>query len=119
MEDGGGDISRSINHDLRLLGEPGVPESRATTTTDHASGSGSSAAVPIDLAVGESGAGLGAEAPAEVGQGSSDRKRCNTSKVWDDFEPVYTIKNDKRGKDWWEVSLVQTNFVSQQALVHA
>jgi hypothetical protein len=96
MGDSGGDISRSINHNLRLLGEPGVPKSRATATTDHASGSGSSAAAPIDLVVEESGAGQGAEAPAEVGQGSSDCKRCNTSKVWDDFEPVYTIKNDKR-----------------------
>jgi hypothetical protein len=96
MGDGGGDISRSINHDLRLLEEPGVPESRATATTDHASGSGSSAAASIDLIVGESGAGQGAEALTEVGQGSSDRKRCNTSKVWDDFDAVYTIKNGKR-----------------------
>jgi hypothetical protein len=61
-------------------------------STDHGSGSGSTAAAPIDLAVGESGDGQGAEAPAAVGQGSSDHKRCNTPKVWDDFEPVYTIK---------------------------
>jgi hypothetical protein len=95
MGDGSGDISRSTNHDVRLLGEPGDHESHATATFDHGSGSGSSAAAPIDLVVGESGAGQGAEAPAEVGQGSSDCKRCNTSKVWDDFEPVYTIKNGK------------------------
>jgi hypothetical protein len=67
MGDGGGDISHSINHDLRLPGDSGVPESRATATTDHGSGGGSSAAAPIDLAVGESSTGQGAEAPAEVG----------------------------------------------------
>jgi hypothetical protein len=105
MGDGGGDMSRSINHALRLLGEPGDPESCATATTDHGGGSGSTAAAPIDLAVEEPGDGQCAEAPAAVGQGSSDRKRCNTSKVWDGFEPVYTIKNDMRvrtgGKCHW------------------
>jgi hypothetical protein len=34
MGDGGGDISRSINHDLRILEEPGNPESRDTATTE-------------------------------------------------------------------------------------
>jgi hypothetical protein len=95
MGGGGGDISRSINHDLRLLREP---ESHAAANIDLGSGRGSSAAAPIDLAVGDSsaGEGNGTEAPAAIGQGSSDHKRCNTSKVWDDFEPVYTIKNGKR-----------------------
>lgn len=54
MEDGGGDVSRSINHDLRLLREP---ESHAAANIDLGSGRGSSAAAPIDLAVGDSSAG--------------------------------------------------------------
>jgi hypothetical protein len=56
MGDSGGDISRSINHDMRLLGEPGDPESRATATTGHGSGSSSSDVAPIDLTVRDSGA---------------------------------------------------------------
>jgi hypothetical protein len=97
MEDGGSDVSRSINHDLRLQGEPRHPKSHATATIDIGSGSGSSVAAPIDLTLGDSGAGgrNGVEAHAAVGEGSSNRKMCNTSKVWDDFELVYTIKNNK------------------------
>lgn len=79
MEDGGGDVSRSINHDLRLLGEPRHLESRVAATIDIGSGSGSSAAAPINLTVGDSGAGggNGVEAHAAADQGSSNRKMCN------------------------------------------
>jgi hypothetical protein len=97
MEDGGGDVSRSINHDQSPLGEPRYPESRAATTIDIGSGSGSSVAAPIDLTLGDSGAsgGNGVEAHAAVGEGSNNLKMCNTSKVWDGFELVYRIKNNK------------------------
>jgi hypothetical protein len=44
MEDDGGDVSHSINHDLRLMGETGDDE-------DGRGDLGSSAAVTIDLAV--------------------------------------------------------------------
>jgi hypothetical protein len=105
----GGDVSRPINHDLRLLREP---KSHAAATIDLGSGSGSSVVAPIDIVDEDSGAsgGSGTEAPIVVSQGSSDRKRCNTSKVWDDFEPVYTIKNNKRIKTggkchWCKVTL--------------
>lgn len=79
MWGGGDDISRSINHDLRLLGEPRHLESRVAATIDIGSGSGSSAAAPINLTVGDSGAGggNGVEAHAAPGQGSSNRKMCN------------------------------------------
>jgi hypothetical protein len=106
--DGGGDASRPINHDLRLLREP---KSHAAATIDLGSGSGSSVVAPIDLVDEDSGArGNGTEAPTVVGQGSSNHKRCNTSKVWDDFEPVYMIKNNKRIKTggkchWCKVTL--------------
>jgi hypothetical protein len=98
MGDGGGDVSHSINHELMVLGEPRDPESRAAATINLGSGSGSSDAAPINLAIEDSsaGGGNGTEALAAVGHGSSDHKRSNTSKVWDDFEPVYTIKNGKR-----------------------
>jgi hypothetical protein len=103
MEEDDGDVSHSINHDLRLMGE----------TRDDKDGHGdlgSSVAAPIDLAAGDPDGGNGkggpeAAAAAAAAHSSCDHKRSNTSKVWTDFEPMYTIKDDKRvrygGKCHW------------------
>jgi hypothetical protein len=101
MEDDDGDVSHSINHDLRLMGETGDDK-------DGHGDLGSSAAAPTDLAVGDPSDGNGEggpEAAAAAAHGSRDRKRSNTSKVWADFEPMYTIKDGRRvrygGKYHW------------------
>jgi hypothetical protein len=90
MEDDDGDISHSINHDLRLMGETGDDE-------DGHGDLGSSVAAPIDLVAEDPGGGNGEGGPkaATAAHGSRDRKRSNTSKVWTDFEPMYTIKDGK------------------------
>jgi hypothetical protein len=78
MGGGGGDVSRSINHELMVLGEHGDPESRGAATINLGSGIGiSSDAAPINLATGDSSTGRGndIEAPAAVGHGSSNHKR--------------------------------------------
>jgi hypothetical protein len=104
MEDDDGDVSHSINHDLRLMGETRDDE-------DGRGDLGSSVATPIDLIVEDPSGGNGEGGPeavaaaAATAHGSRDHKRSNTSKVWVDFEPMYTIKDDKRvrygGKCHW------------------
>jgi hypothetical protein len=99
----GGDVSHSINHDLRLMGETRDDE-------DGRGDLGSSAAAPIDLTAGDPGGDNGERGPeaaaaAAATHGSCDRKRSNTSKVWADFEPMYMIKDGERvrygGKCHW------------------
>jgi hypothetical protein len=88
MGDDGGDMSRSINHDLRLLGEPGDPESRATATIDHGSGSGSTAAAPIALVVGESGMAKAQKLLPRLVRAPATARGVTPQR--------YTIKNGKR-----------------------
>jgi hypothetical protein len=50
-----------------------------------------------DDGVGRAGAGAGAEGPTPTTVGMAvDRKRKATSKVWLDFDEMFTIRNDKK-----------------------
>nr|XP_034606414.1 uncharacterized protein LOC117866334 [Setaria viridis] len=89
------DYPTCLNDELRLMGETGDDDSdlevdrRALlggAVPDAQPGRGDS---PPPAAAG-SGAGPGTESTG------SKRTRSCTSKVWDDFEPLYEVKNNKR-----------------------